>query len=67
VRDSRCPGARASGLYYWELARPWTEAVLGALRTTTDSRIRELTQQVMAEEAPELEISLGSVFEELPA
>lgn len=36
------PGARRSGLYYWELARPWTEAVASWFRQTADAELRSL-------------------------
>ncbi|WP_222936625.1 glycosyltransferase family 2 protein [Streptomonospora sp. PA3] len=36
------PAARRSGLFYWEMARPWTTAVVDAVRTGDDPLIGSL-------------------------
>ncbi|MPY58339.1 glycosyltransferase [Streptomyces spongiae] len=40
------PDARRSGLFYWEMARPWTEAVVAAVRKAEDSEIRSLGERL---------------------
>jgi hypothetical protein len=43
------PDARRSGMYYWELARPWTSAVTQAVRTSPDDRVRTLGRRLLAD------------------
>lgn len=45
------PDARRSGLYYWELARPWTQAVADAVRASDDQVIRALGEKLLADPA----------------
>lgn len=42
------PGARRSGLYYWEIARPWTEAVASWFRHATDTELHSLGNALLA-------------------
>lgn len=41
------PDARRSGLFYWEMARPWTEAVVDAVRKAENSEIRSLGERLV--------------------
>lgn len=43
------PDARKSGLYYWELARPWTQAVVEAVLSASDPAIRSLGERLVAD------------------
>ncbi len=45
------PGASRSGLYYWELARPYNEAVAAALRAVDEPRVTKVGEALVA--APE--------------
>jgi len=45
------PYARHSGLYYWELARPWTSAVADAVRKADDLTIRSLGERLLDDPA----------------
>lgn len=40
------PAARRSSLLYWEWARPWTEAVVAAVKKAQDSEIRSLGERL---------------------
>jgi hypothetical protein len=42
------PVARQSGLYYWEMARPWTTAVAEAVPAIRDDRVRTAAQALLA-------------------
>ena len=44
------PDAPASGVYYWEISRPWRDAVVAAVRASADDTIRTLGEAVL--EAP---------------
>ncbi|OLB79865.1 MAG: hypothetical protein AUI14_09030 [Actinobacteria bacterium 13_2_20CM_2_71_6] len=44
------PDAPASGIYYWEISKPWREAVVAAIRTGTDATVRTLGEALL--EAP---------------
>src|SRR3954447_8456139 len=41
------PDARTSGLYYWELARPFTSAVVDAARALADDALRALALRLL--------------------
>ncbi|MDW8806276.1 galactosyltransferase-related protein [Streptomyces scabiei] len=41
------PDSRRSGLFYWEMARPWTEAVVAAVRKAEDPGIRDLGERLV--------------------
>lgn len=41
------PGASRSGLYYWEMAKPWNTAVVEALRAVPDPTLRELGEALI--------------------
>lgn len=43
------PDAPESGLYYWECAKPYTEAVAAAVRTHPDPVLRELGEALLAQ------------------
>ncbi|MDG4785128.1 glycosyltransferase [Micromonospora sp. WMMD1102] len=43
------PDAPASGLYYWEISRPWRDKVVDAVRACTDPTIRTLGEGLLAE------------------
>ena len=43
------PDARRSGLYYWELARPWTSALEAAVTTAADPIIRTRAGKLLAD------------------
>lgn len=45
------PDARRSGMYYWELARPWTQAVAGAVDASTDPQVRSLSRRLLDDPA----------------
>jgi hypothetical protein len=46
------PGARRSGLYYCELAQPYTDAVAAAARGSSVDRVRKLAEEILGR--PEL-------------
>lgn len=41
------PDAPASGIYYWEISRPWRDAVVNAVTTSEDAQIRALGTDVV--------------------
>lgn len=60
--------APQSGLYYWEISRPWREAVVDAVRAAEEPAIRTLAAHLFADPAdPGLHARLTAALVDSPS